>query len=533
MDGAVFTISLDGHLMAVETLRLGEEAGSLLVFSELVHNDAMRATERRIVVLSEVQNPLHYDLEISALGARSVWVGERQGDAIDCLNNNLAWFGPVLVEGVSPAPEVMLEAAPSALPYALLALRDFGLEGALRVNALDIQADLPESRALDLAIDANRRGAVIGTMAIEGRWDGDDGVAFTMWVHPGSRALYSVEIPEHRYGPWGQPRGGDRAEPGLSAGPTGAVVIERVGAPPALPTPAPPVGEATRTSVEFASRDGTRLAGTLITPQGEGPFPGVVLLGPGGIEPRWDPGDALARRGWAALTYDKRGLGESQGEFVRDRPELQAEDAVAAVAMLRDRPEIDPNRIVILGIGAGGLAGALAVSGDDAAAVPAVAAAVLASAPGPGPVFPDLALHRIRGVLAPYYGWGEEETARYEQLSVSRWQEWLFEGTDEVTLLRRRISLRPLHDLAGLDLARELSGAGAPILLLQGEDDPWLPEGAAVDLAGRLAASGRQVTAQVFEGLGHDLGRGSDPASLLAPQVDDTVWSWLDATLRP
>lgn len=532
----MFTIFLDGRLLGVETLRLGEEADALLAFAELVRLDPVRTIERRTVVLSDLLNPLRYDLEISALRARSTWVAERSGEAMDCLNNNLAWFGPVLVEGVSPAPEAMLESAPSALPFALLALRDFGpegLEGTLRVHALDILEDLPVSRGLTVTVDADRQGAVIGTVAVEGRMeDSEEGAngrrssAFTMWVRPGSRALYSVEIPNYRPGLWARHPHVDLPDVGDATGPAGTVVIQRVGSPPELPAPVPPGGEAERTPVEFASSDGTRLAGTLITPQGAGPFPCIVLLGLGGIEPRWDPGDALADRGWAVLTYDKRGLGESGGEFARDRLTLQATDVVAAVTALRDRPEVDPDGIVVLGLDTGGLAGALAV-----AEAPEIAAAVLASVPGAGPVFPDLAQYRIREALAPHYGWGAEGAARYEQVSVGRWQEWLFENTDEVTLLRRRISLQSLYDLADLDPAGVLAGSRTPILLLQGGEDRWVPAGAASVLAERLAASGGRATAQVFEGLGHDLGWGSEPESLLAPEVDEAILAWLDGAL--
>lgn len=524
MDEAVFTIFVDDRLLGVETFRLGEEAGALIAFSELVRLDGVRTTERRTVVLSDLLNPLRYDLEIGALGARSIWVGERNGESMDVLNNNLAWFGPVLVEGVTPAPEVLLESAPSALPYALLALRDFGPEGMLRVHALDVLEDLPVTRGLTVTVDTDRQGAVIGTVAVEGHREGDDEAAFTMWVRPGSRALYSVEVPEHRFGLW--------APEGWSDLAGGTVVIQRVSSPPELPAPVPPGGEAERTPIAFTSSDGTELAGTLVAPPGTGPFPCVVLLGPGGIAPRWDPGDALLARGWAALAYDTRGLGESGGEFVRDRPDQQAADARAAVATLRERPEIDAQRIVVLGVDAGGLVGALAVSDGDRGAAPAVGAAVLASLPGPGPVLPDLALHRIREVMAPFYGWGADETARYGALSVTNWQGWLFEGMDEVTLLRRRVPLRPLRALADLDLARVLAGTEVPLLLVQGGDDPWVPEGAANALAERLAASGATVEAQVFAGLGHDLGRGSDAGALLAPEVDDAVWGWLEVVLE-
>ena len=536
MDEAVFTVSLDDRLLAVETLRLGEEAGSLIAFSELVHADAARTVERRTVVLSELLNPLRYDLEIGALGARSTWVGQRDGDIMDVLNNNLAWFGPVLVEDLSPAPDVMLESAPSALPFALLALRDYGpegLEGSLQVHALNVLEDLPVSRALTATVDVDRQGAVIGTVAVEGHLEGADEAAFTIWVRPGSRALYSVELPTHRPSVWELQRGEELTSTEDGPDSAGTIVIQRVGSLPELPTPAPPAGDAIRTAIAFTSRDGTQLVGDLIAPPGSGPFPCVVLLGSGGITPRWDPGDAVANRGWAALTYDTRGLGESGGEFVRDRPAQQAADARAAVAMLQERRDIDPQRIAVLGIGAGGLAGALAVSDSDGAAAPAAGAAVLASLPGPGPIFPNLAQHRVDAVLAPYYGWGADETARYGALSVTRWQEWLFEGADEVTLLRRRVSLQPLSDLAALDPAAALAEADVPVLLLQGGDDPWVPEGSASALAERATAAGGRVEARVYDELGHDLGMGSAADALLAPEVDDAVWSWLAATLEP
>lgn len=536
MDEAVFAISLDGRLIGVETLRLGEEAGALLAFAELVRADALGTTERRTVVLNEALLPLRYDLKIGARGVRSIWVAERRGEGMDVLNNNLAWFGPVLVEGVSPAPDVILEGMPSALPYALLALQDYGpkgLQGRLQVQTLDVLADLPATGALSLTVDVGRQGTVIGTIAVEGRWQDGGDPAFTMWVRPGSRALYSVEIPSYRPSVWERRWGAVWGRVPESGNGTGTILIERVSSPPDLPLPTPPVREAQRIAVTFTSHDGTRLAGTLSTPPGQGPHACVILLGPGGMMPRWDPGDAAARHGWATLSYDPRGVGESGGDYERDRPALQAMDAVAAIAMLQERPEIDSQRIVVLGIGAGGLAGALALANDSPTEGASVVAAVLASLPGPGPLFPTLPLHQISTALAPDYDWEAGGEARYAAMSVTRWQEWLFEDVDEVTLLRRRISLRSLHDLADLDLAKVLAAAKAPILLVQGGEDPWIPTGAAQALADALAASGAPVEAHLFGGLGHDLGWGSDPTALLSPEVDDVVWSWLNAAREP
>ncbi|MDR3682320.1 MAG: alpha/beta hydrolase, partial [Geothrix sp.] len=60
------------------------------------------------------------------------------------------------------------------------------------------------------------------------------------------------------------------------------------------------------------------LAGTIFIPAGKGPHPGVVFLHGSGAEGRWASNflaAAFARRGFAALAYDKRGVGKSGGNW--------------------------------------------------------------------------------------------------------------------------------------------------------------------------------------------------------------------------
>lgn len=521
LDDALFTISFNGTLLGVERIRVGEADEHLLVFSEMVRSDAYSSTERRTVVLSGAMNPLRYDLEVSALGVRSTWVTERTGEVMHCLNNNLAWYGPVLVDSISPSPGVMLESSPSALPFALLTLRldqrgdDSGPVPALLLHCLDVLEDYPVSRPLTVTVAPERRGAVIGTVAFEGKIEGDRNSSFVMWMRPKRRLLYSVEIPDFEFGIWQQ-----LAHPALRR--TGRLVIQRVSSLPELPDP-PPLGAAPRLLVEFAAADKTRRSGTLILPPGDGPFPCLVAHSAGGVTPRWDPGDAFAGRGWAVYCYDKRGLGESEGDFDRGHVEALAKDAAAAAAMLSQRPEIDPQRIVFLGLGEGGQVGALAISSGDA-----YAAGVLGSSASTGALFPALAQHRARRVLAPFYQWDAERTRAYEEVSILRWQEWLYEGKDEVVLLRRRASLRSLKELAGVDLFAALSQAKAPVLLLHGEQDQWTPVDGARELQSRLELAGvDQVVLRTFPGLGADLG-GGESQGVFAPEVEEMMFAWLE-----
>jgi uncharacterized protein len=70
----------------------------------------------------------------------------------------------------------------------------------------------------------------------------------------------------------------------------------------------------------------------------------------------------FAEQGFVALTYDKRGVGESTGNF-RVVPFMDlCDDGLAAVTYLKSRKEVDPTRIGVWGLSQGGWLGPLAAS---------------------------------------------------------------------------------------------------------------------------------------------------------------------------
>ncbi len=112
---------------------------------------------------------------------------------------------------------------------------------------------------------------------------------------------------------------------------------------------------------------GTALPGLLALPDGEGPFPVVVLVhGSGahdrdenilGNRPFHDLAHGLAARGVATVRYDKRSYVHSGGPAAATVQQETIDDAVAAVALARTRPELDPARVYVLGHSLGGNAG--------------------------------------------------------------------------------------------------------------------------------------------------------------------------------
>jgi CubicO group peptidase (beta-lactamase class C family)/pimeloyl-ACP methyl ester carboxylesterase len=133
--------------------------------------------------------------------------------------------------------------------------------------------------------------------------------------------------------------------------------------------PAQPLPYADR-SITIDIGNGAVLAGTLTVPAGAGPFPAAILIpkGPGldrdelllNHRPFLVLADALARRGIAVLRTDGRGVGHSTGGPA-SRDSFVA-DVGAATAFLKTRPEIDPQRIGLIGHGDGGIAASVAAN---------------------------------------------------------------------------------------------------------------------------------------------------------------------------
>ena len=98
---------------------------------------------------------------------------------------------------------------------------------------------------------------------------------------------------------------------------------------------------------------------------GNGPFPGVLLVaGSGAIDmnetlaadakPFWEISQYLSERGFAVLRYDKRGVG-ANSQIIDTNIwgnvtfENLKHDAETALSVLTQQPEVDPNKITLIG----------------------------------------------------------------------------------------------------------------------------------------------------------------------------------------
>lgn len=114
------------------------------------------------------------------------------------------------------------------------------------------------------------------------------------------------------------------------------------------------MSEVTQQAVSFPS-EGATLKGILFLPEHlSGRLPGIVVTG------TWTSvkeqmanryAERLAAEGFATLSFDFRGYGESEGQ-PRDfeSPDMKVEDIHNAFSFLQTRPEVDPDQLGALGI---------------------------------------------------------------------------------------------------------------------------------------------------------------------------------------
>jgi uncharacterized protein len=214
---------------------------------------------------------------------------------------------------------------------------------------------------------------------------------------------------------------------------------------------------------------GIELAGTLTLPEGDGPFPAVALITGSGAQDRDQAlvghrpflvlADHLTRAGIAVLRSDDRGVGGSGGDFATSTSRDFAEDAAAAVAYLRTRPEVDPEAVGLVGHSEGGMIApmvALEWGGVDFVVLLA------------GPAIPGSELLRMQGAaIARAMGADEDEVE-----AAGRSQTRIFEAVLEEEEESRRVArVRAVLEEALADSdPEELQARGIPA----GGEEAWV-----------------------------------------------------------
>lgn len=228
------------------------------------------------------------------------------------------------------------------------------------------------------------------------------------------------------------------------------------------------------------------LPGTLTIPEGEGPFPVVVLVqgsGPhdrdssiGGVKISKDLAAGLASQNIAVLRYEKVTMAHTAK--VSARPDFtlkneSADDAVRAVELLQDIDRIDPKRIFIAGHSQGGFAAPIIL---EHAPEDSVAGAILISAPSGS--FTEalveqqqVALERLKELGMP------QETLAAQEQAAAMWKgiaDMVEDPAYSMDNLPPSFPLQPSYwwfEQRDYRAGAAASKQNLPMLVMQGEND--------------------------------------------------------------
>jgi pimeloyl-ACP methyl ester carboxylesterase len=311
-------------------------------------------------------------------------------------------------------------------------------------------------------------------------------------------------------------------------------------------------------------------AATLTLPRGAGPFPAVVLLSGSGPQDRDETllghrpflvlADHLTRRGIAVLRYDDRGVGKSTGSTRAATMQDHATDALAAIAFLQGRPEIQADKIGLLGHSEGGVVAPLAASQSKE-----VAFVIMLAGTG----LPGEELMYLQGqALVKSVGGSAEDLTRtrntqelmftivrkekddaaaekqiYQQLAeikkkLSAEEQKIFEEQQAVLENQIKMVLTPwFRHFLQYDPRPALRQLRVPVLVLNGELDVQVPPGENLrEIAKALKEGGnKDVTIKEMPRLNHlfqtaKTGAVSEYGSIeetIAPAVLDLMADWI------
>jgi len=299
-----------------------------------------------------------------------------------------------------------------------------------------------------------------------------------------------------------------------------------------------------------------KLAGTLTTPQGKGPFTAVLLITGSGPQDRDETiaghkpflvlADYLTRHGIAVLRADDRGVGQSGGQFASATTADFATDAEAGVAYLKTRPEIHAAKIGLIGHSEGGtIAPMVAARNRDVAFIVMLA--------GTGVTGDLIIVEQVR-LIALANGatqlQAESLAARQHQITE------LVKSEQPLNVLkpklRELLSDKPAAQIDTLtaeltspwyryflsfDPATVLSKVTSPVLALNGEKDMQVPPALNLPAIRRvLTAAGNQHFEVVeLPGLNHLFQHAKTGSPIeygqieetMAPEVLDLVAAWI------
>ncbi len=304
-------------------------------------------------------------------------------------------------------------------------------------------------------------------------------------------------------------------------------------------------------NISFFNHD-IRFTGALYKPEGQPPFPAIVVVHPASEGEQNAPfydhlKSELPDHGIALLVFDRRGAGGSEGDFeTADFDELAA-DVIAAVEYLASREDIDPAKIGLHGTSQGAWIAPIA-----AARKPGIACIVAVSACGVTPAEQmdyGVAFHlkadgydqfvvdkviELRGLVNEYFRENLSRDQAAAGLIPYENEQWFEKGyLYSSSELPADITQSKWHyemDYEPLSIWNQVT---QPTLFLFAETDEWVPIEASIENVRSATAHLRDVTLRRIPGTSHLMSISKDQDALdISPEYISVLLRWLTSRLN-
>ena len=527
-----FVILQAGIRIGVETFTLRQQSDSYTLSSTLRRSDGLLGTElSQTAKLGPSLYPTQYEISGTQDGAKKRITAEIDGGRIVATS-----FGAAVLEEVVQSGSVVAALDPMFPSSCLVLQRAFGagssaVEGTafsgMTVGLTALRLELVETVTLSVS-GKDDMGTVQKVIL------GDDSMSYYMQ----NGVVVGFAIPSQELFAYRE----DVLAKGFLVFPRTVVEMGM------------PVGVAEQ---DFPiSNRGAKLVGTFAAPPSASPkMPGVLLLpdiGPFdrqgntvGLETRIlrDVARRLAQQGIASYRFDPRGVGASEGDFASVSLSDLESDALIALVLLKNNPLIDPEKVYVVGFGAGGIVALRLAANGMANGVGTMATSASsfgvswierlrdrATADGASSAEVEALIQRERAFLEFVRG----TTGTWNDVGLAAVQAAL-PWMNEIEFAKRAETmplplLRDLLDVNPLDAVRAVRSR---LFVLEGTKDFEVPASDADLFAKAAAESGNQsVTTAVVENVNHLLRAQSEGAASLDRHIEEEVdWGVLQPLL--
>ncbi len=260
--------------------------------------------------------------------------------------------------------------------------------------------------------------------------------------------------------------------------------------------------------------------------------------------------DHLTRAGIAVLRYDKRGTGQSSGDYDKATTLDFADDAQAGMAYLRTRKDIDPRHIGLIGHSEGGLIVPIVATRD-----PKTAFIVMMA--GPGVFGADVWIEQqrlllkaagrddkriatssdLRKRMISIVRTEKDSTLAAEKLraSISAEEEAKGLPPDAIEALVRQINSNWFRSFLDYDPAPTLAKVRCPVLALNGSKDLQVPAEQNLPVIRTALASNPDAEVDELPNLNHlfqtaktgGIGEYGQIEETMAPIALQTITTWV------